>query len=95
MVCGKNFELIEKIAKIVRKSDKPFGGIQLVVCGDFLQLPPVTKRCENRYFSFQSQSWSQTIQLSFAIFSMSSKFLPQTIDISSIIRHLHFFHLFS
>jgi hypothetical protein len=31
----------------------------------------------------------------FAIFSMSSKFLPQTIDISSITRHLHFSHLFS
>ena len=35
------FEKLDGLAKIVRKNDKPFGGIQLVVFGDFLQLPPV------------------------------------------------------
>lgn len=41
------------VHRIVRKSDAPFGGIQLVVSGDFLQLPPVIKGPGKRKFCFQ------------------------------------------
>ena len=37
-------DMVDEVAKLVRKSDKPFGGIQVILCGDFFQLPPVTKR---------------------------------------------------
>lgn len=37
----------------VRRSTEPFGGIQLIVCGDFLQLPPVSKGKEKASFCFQ------------------------------------------
>lgn len=39
--------------RIIRKSDQPFGGIQLILCGDFLQLPPVVAPGEKRRFCFQ------------------------------------------
>ena len=39
--------------RVLRKNDQPFGGIQLILCGDFLQLPPVTKGTEKRKFAFQ------------------------------------------
>ncbi len=35
------FEKIEKIARIIRKNPAPFGGIQVVLCGDWFQLEPV------------------------------------------------------
>ena len=38
---------------MIKQKDEPFGGIQLIVCGDFLQLPPVTKGEEKRKFCFQ------------------------------------------
>lgn len=41
LINSKLFQKLEKIARIVRKSYKPFGGIQLVLVGDFYQLPPV------------------------------------------------------
>lgn len=44
MVDGEYFEKIEAVARYIRKNDKPFGGIQLILCGDFLQLPPVIKQ---------------------------------------------------
>lgn len=41
------FELLDQLFKSTRKSDKPFGGIQLIVVGDFLQLPPVRSNSVN------------------------------------------------
>ncbi|CAG2170118.1 unnamed protein product [Oppiella nova] len=67
MVCGKYFQLVDSVAKIVRNCDQPFGGIQLVVCGDFLQLPPITRRDEEKVFAFQSTSWDQCIGHSFQL----------------------------
>ena len=43
---------ISDILKACKKSDKKFGGIQVIFVGDFFQLPPVTNT-----FCFQSESW--------------------------------------
>jgi ATP-dependent DNA helicase PIF1 len=51
------FDKLEEIARIVRNDKRPFGGIQIVLSGDFLQLPCVgTDR-----FCFQSKSWNKCI----------------------------------
>ncbi|CAE6440896.1 unnamed protein product [Rhizoctonia solani] len=61
MVDATWFDQLEEIArKLKRKYKQPFGGIQLVICGDFFQLPPV--RDLNRFdapasFVFDSHSW--------------------------------------
>ena len=57
MVDGQLFDKLEEIARHIRGDERPFGGIQLVICGasvlrsmpltitvrlgDFFQLPPV------------------------------------------------------
>lgn len=41
------------LSRAVRQQKKPFGGIQLIICGDFLQLPPVTKGSPHPRFCFQ------------------------------------------
>lgn len=38
------FHRLEILARLIREDSRPFGGIQLVICGDFLQLPPVEDR---------------------------------------------------
>lgn len=35
------FDKLEQLSRLVRNCDEPFGGIQLVLVGDFYQLPPV------------------------------------------------------
>ncbi|XP_069128718.1 ATP-dependent DNA helicase PIF1-like [Argopecten irradians] len=50
-------------SRVVKQNDLPFGGIQLILCGDFLQLPPVTKGTDRRKFCFQAKSWSKCVQL--------------------------------
>ncbi|KAK6484300.1 ATP-dependent DNA helicase PIF1-like [Huso huso] len=63
MVEGEFFDKLETIARSIRRSSEPFGGIQLIVCGDFLQLPPVTKGKEKTKFCFQARSWRKCIHV--------------------------------
>ncbi|XP_065265951.1 ATP-dependent DNA helicase PIF1 [Emys orbicularis] len=63
MVEGKLFDKLEAVARAVRKRDDPFGGIQLIICGDFLQLPPVSKSNEETKFCFQAKSWRKCIHV--------------------------------
>uniref|UniRef100_A0A182NTE4 ATP-dependent DNA helicase PIF1 n=1 Tax=Anopheles dirus TaxID=7168 RepID=A0A182NTE4_9DIPT len=46
MIDADYFEKIEAVARYVRKNDRPFGGIQLILCGDFFQLPPVGRQSD-------------------------------------------------
>lgn len=52
------FDKLESMARCIRKIDKPFGGIQLILSGDFLQLPciGIDKFC------FEAKSWSECIK---------------------------------
>jgi len=43
MTQGVLWDKLEEIGRIMKRSDDPFGGIQIVMTGDFLQLPPVIK----------------------------------------------------
>ncbi|KAM9323072.1 ATP-dependent DNA helicase PIF1 [Pholidichthys leucotaenia] len=63
MVEAEFFDKLESVARSVRRSTEPFGGIQLIVCGDFLQLPPVSKGKEKARFCFQARSWRKVIQI--------------------------------
>ena len=51
------FDKLEIISRKIRKNDKPFGGIQIILSGDFLQLPPV----KSDSFCFESFSWDDII----------------------------------
>jgi len=46
------------ILKIARKSEESFGGIQVILAGDFFQLPPISKTATNMY-CFESQAWNE------------------------------------
>ncbi len=41
MISGDLFDTLNQLGKRLRNNPKPFGGIQLVLVGDFFQLPPV------------------------------------------------------
>ena len=61
MLHDYRLDMVNAILKKIRKNNSPFGGIQLVMSGDFFQLPPV-----NRYddefkggFVTESVAWRQ------------------------------------
>lgn len=61
MMNANFFELLEEVARLVRTNDKPFGGIQVILLGDFYQLPPVGKTKEECRFCFESEKWDKLI----------------------------------
>ena len=36
-------DMIDEVCRVVRETDAPFGGIQVVLAGDFFQLPPINR----------------------------------------------------
>lgn len=63
MIDPKLFEKLEALARQIRQSTKPFGGIQIVMSGDFFQLPPVSQG--ETSFVFESPIWTQVIEQKF------------------------------
>ena len=61
MVDCEYFKKLEHVARKVRNNEKPFGGIQLIICGDFFQLPPVIskEKEKERRFAFETSSWNR------------------------------------
>ncbi len=44
MLHARTLDMVERVARAFRRNDKPFGGMQVILSGDFFQLPPITKR---------------------------------------------------
>ena len=57
MLHAHQLDLINKVCQSFRESSQPFGGLQVILCGDLFQLPPVTKGRQQAFFVTASQSW--------------------------------------
>ena len=59
MLHKKQLDMVNVVLKYFRETEEAFGGIQLILCGDFFQLPPIGDYSETNRdkFSFMSQSW--------------------------------------
>ncbi|KAF6839724.1 mitochondrial dna helicase [Colletotrichum plurivorum] len=63
MVDGELFDKLSQIGRTIRNNGKPWGGIQLVITGDFFQLPPVPDGDKTREskFAFEAATWNTAI----------------------------------
>lgn len=61
MVDGELFDKLENVARCVRSNGRPFGGIQLIITGDFFQLPPVPDYGKQAKFAFEAATWTTSI----------------------------------
>ncbi len=59
MLHAKQLNAVNQVLKHVRKNDSAFGGMQIIVAGDFFQLPPIGSKGESNRdkFAFMSQAW--------------------------------------
>lgn len=57
MLDNLRLDLVNELAKEIRGNQLAFGGIQLILVGDFFQLPPVEKNKSGVGFVFKSNTW--------------------------------------
>jgi ATP-dependent exoDNAse (exonuclease V) alpha subunit len=50
-------DAVQTVCMIARQSPLPFGGLQVVLCGDFFQLPPINRNGTEAHFAFKSNAW--------------------------------------
>ncbi|MFA5730008.1 MAG: PIF1 family ATP-dependent DNA helicase [Candidatus Paceibacterota bacterium] len=60
MLDSERLVLIDRVCKEIKDPFLPFGGIQLVVCGDFFQLPPINDNTEEKpELAYTSPAWKR------------------------------------
>ncbi|MEK7605804.1 MAG: PIF1 family DEAD/DEAH box helicase [Patescibacteria group bacterium] len=59
MLHAFQLDLVHSICRAFKKIEYPFGGMQVVMCGDFFQLPPVSKADGESRFVTDSTIWNE------------------------------------
>ena len=56
MLSAKQFDAVDQVIRALRETQAPFGGLQVILVGDFFQLPPISNELEPP-FVFTSEVW--------------------------------------
>lgn len=59
MLADSRLDMVDQVCRMMKRSEEPFGGIQVVLSGDFFQLPPISKSGEEpARFAYHSSVWT-------------------------------------
>lgn len=90
MLSRELFEKLEFIARAIKESNKPFGGIQLILSGDFYQLKPVVsskdKILDEEVFCFASPMWEKCVDFNVFLSTVHRQSQPELIDVLNDFR---------
>lgn len=59
MLHGKRLDMVNEVCKLLRDSNEPFGGLQVILVGDLFQLPPVNRESDIADFVHTSEAWAE------------------------------------
>ena len=59
MLSSRLFDSVERICRAMKRSGEPFGGMQVVLSGDFFQLPPIAREGGKADFIHSSDAWGK------------------------------------
>ncbi len=60
MISGPTLRAAEMIVRKIRGNSTPWGGLRVVVVGDFAQLPPVNPHAKEKEWAFLDEVWEQS-----------------------------------
>ena len=87
MLHARQLDLVNQVIRFFRENEEPFGGLQLVLCGDFFQLPPIGDSAESSRdkFSFMSASW---LEAKLTICYLTEQFRQSDNEFSDILNEI-------
>lgn len=64
MLSSVQVDIVDRVIRAFRKNNIPFGGMQVIFCGDFFQLPPIFSKENTLYdngvgFAYKSNAWQK------------------------------------
>ena len=80
MLAGYQLDLVDQLFRAFKQIDAPFGGVQVVFCGDFFQLPPIRRNPPNWRASPAGGPPKKTKSQSKLDFGESENDRPETSD---------------
>jgi DNA-binding MarR family transcriptional regulator len=86
MLSAGVLDMVDQVAREIRHSDHAFGGMQVVLVGDFFQLPPITKGGREAQFAFESPVWKQLNPIICYLTEQYRQDDPQFLSVLSSIR---------
>ncbi|MCE9628627.1 MAG: AAA family ATPase [Candidatus Vogelbacteria bacterium] len=60
MLHASTLDLVDEVCRLFKDGDKPFGGLQIIMSGDFFQLPPIDRNRESddvTAFAYNARAW--------------------------------------
>ena len=87
MLHARQLDLVNWVIRSFKENEEPFGGIQLVLCGDFFQLPPIGEAQESSRdkFSFMSSSW---LEANLSICYLTEQFRQSDSQFSDLLNEI-------
>lgn len=87
MLSGHNLAGVDAILKHFKRNNEAFGGVQVIFCGDFFQLPPVSKERRPSYerLAFMHPVW---VEASLQICYLTEQFRAGDNDLLSILNEI-------
>lgn len=85
MISGEILFLIESICRRVLQKDQPWGGLQVIIVGDFCQLPPVSDRSFQKDWAFLNPCWQRS---NFDLVSLKINQRSQHVEFLSILDRI-------
>lgn len=58
MLHSFRLDLVNQVCQTMKGNALPFGGMQVILCGDFFQLPPVSRDSKINDFAYKSTAWA-------------------------------------
>lgn len=87
MLHKNQLNLVNTVLQFFKENEKAFGGIQVVLCGDFFQLPPIGKQGERSSdkFAFMSEAW---VKANFKIAYLSEQYRQNDGTLNKILNEI-------
>ncbi|MEI7452526.1 MAG: PIF1 family DEAD/DEAH box helicase [Candidatus Falkowbacteria bacterium] len=59
MLHAHRLDIIDEVCRAFKKNILPFGGIQIIMSGDFFQLPPISRGDDEAEFVYKARVWGE------------------------------------